>query len=79
MLACGYTVLGATACTMAGMWVLIRWGGFPPTVKPLGFLVISLVQSAYGWVLLGAFLRKGQERKKRGDTPELVLSLKESR
>ena len=44
--------------TLAGVWVLIRWGGFPPTIKPLGYLVIAAVQSSYGWALLAAFLRR---------------------
>jgi len=58
LLAAGISILASTLLTLAGMWVLIRWGGFPPTVKPLGYLVIALVQSFYGWVLLAAFLRK---------------------
>ncbi|UCG32758.1 MAG: hypothetical protein JSU68_13960 [Phycisphaerales bacterium] len=65
LLAGGYGALAATACTLAGMWVLIRWGGFPPTVTPLGYLVIALVQSFYGWVLLGMFVRKPQAFHKK--------------
>ena len=58
LLAAGISILASAALTLAGMWVLIRWGGFPPTVKPLGYLVIALVQSLYGWILLAAFLRR---------------------
>lgn len=70
LLAGGYGALGATGCTLAGMWVLIRWGGFPPTVTPLGYLVIALVQSFYGWVLLGMFVRKPEalEQKARASS-----------
>ena len=64
LLACGYGALAATGCTLAGMWVLICWGGFPPTVTPLGYLVIAAVQSCYGWVLLGMFVRRPQRSRK---------------
>ena len=45
-------ILISTALTLAGIWVLIRWGGFPPTIKPLAYLIIIAVQSGFGWVLL---------------------------
>jgi len=51
-LAAAVSVFVGTGLTLAGVGVLIRWGGFPPTIKPLGYLLIIAVQSAYGWVLL---------------------------
>ena len=60
LLAAAIAILVGTLLTLAGVHVLIRWGGFPPTVKPLGYLVIATVQSFYGWVLLLACWRKPQ-------------------
>ncbi len=61
-LAAAVSVLVGTGLTLVGVGVLIRWGGFPPTIKPLGYLLIIAVQSAYAWVLLLGFLRRSASR-----------------
>ncbi|MCH7549943.1 MAG: hypothetical protein IH969_10480 [Candidatus Krumholzibacteriota bacterium] len=61
-LAAAVSVLVGTGLTLVGVGVLIRWGGFPPTIKPLGYFLIIAVQSAYAWVLLLGFLRRSASR-----------------
>jgi len=50
-------VIASTVGTLIGLAVLIQQGGFPATLKPLFYVLVVLVQSAYGWFLLIALPR----------------------
>jgi hypothetical protein len=49
----GWTLAG-TALTLIGIYVLIRWGGFPPSLTPLAYGLITIIQSTYAVLLLAA-------------------------
>jgi len=49
-------VLFATTCTIAGMWALTRWGGFPAIPDPWIVVKIGAVQSSYAIAIIVAGL-----------------------
>ena len=54
----GLAMIIATALTLVAICVLIRWGGFPSSIKPLGYALVVVVHSGFGWVLLiGTLIR----------------------
>jgi hypothetical protein len=64
LLCAGAGILVNTAITLLVMYILIRWGGFPPTVRPLGYVVVAMVQSGFGWALLVAHWRQPKALKR---------------
>lgn len=52
MRAAAWIIILCTGLTIFGIEALIRWGGFPPDVSPLVYLILIVAQSSWGLIML---------------------------